>query len=89
MWTPHYAVLDGAYWLDADAGPCAYCASLFSDGDASDAGDAGDEADEGVSAARQRMAGPFTGDTAPAVRMVMITWFVVTTLLSVLLVVSR
>ncbi|MEU0662253.1 hypothetical protein [Streptomyces lavendulocolor] len=86
MWTPHYAVLDGAYWLEADAGTCAYCASLLSDGDASDAGD---EADEGVSAARQRMAGPFTGDTAPAARMVMITWFVVTTLLSVLLVVSR
>ncbi|GAA2484844.1 hypothetical protein [Streptomyces gobitricini] len=86
MWTPHYAVLDEAYWLDADEPACSYCTSLLSCGDRSD--QAG-EADDRLSAARQGAAGTFTGDTAPAVLAVMITWLVAVTTLSVLLAFSR
>ncbi|MGI5484521.1 hypothetical protein [Streptomyces lavendofoliae] len=69
MWTPHYAVLDGAYWLDADASECAYCTRLLSPDDPDDEGDEP----------------PFTGGAVPAVQAVMITWTTVTTALSLFL----
>ncbi|WP_268247960.1 MULTISPECIES: hypothetical protein [Streptomyces] len=42
-----------------------------------------------MSAARQRVGGLFTGDTAPTVRAVMITWFTAATALAIALTCTR
>ncbi|GGU02039.1 hypothetical protein GCM10010272_53970 [Streptomyces lateritius] len=83
MWTPHFAVPDRARRRGADQAPCSHCTDLLPFDEAR-----GQRAEQ-VSAARQRVGGLFTGDTAPTVRAVMITWFTAATALAIALTCTR
>ncbi|QGV82348.1 hypothetical protein [Streptomyces ficellus] len=79
----HFAVLDAVSWREADD-PCPHCAALLP------SGEPGGKANEKPPTARShRVAAPITGERAPAVRMVMIAWFTATTVLSVVLTLTR
>ncbi|MBT2493769.1 hypothetical protein J7E96_35810 [Streptomyces sp. ISL-96] len=78
MRTTHYAALDGGLQSNSDEPSCPHCAELLAPGGVAD------QLVRQPSGAWQHVGELFTGDTAPALRAVVVSWFAATVAIAVL-----